>query len=433
MTRTFEYVPGEYVPGGAPSGDVRQRAGGQTPGAAVPGDPDDPLHGELMQLNMGPQHPATHGVLRLRLELDGETLREVRPVVGYLHRGKEKTCESLGWAKFFPHTDRLDYVQPLMNNVAYALAVERLAGLQVPERGQIIRVLLMELSRIAAHLIYLGTTAIDLGAVSVFFSTFKERENICAILDAYTGHRMNNTYVRIGGVFADVDESVADMVHAFLRGLPREIDSWEKLLTGNRIWFDRNRDVGVLTREQALAWSLTGPVLRGSGVEHDLRKARPYCGYERYEFDVPVGSVGDCYDRYLVRVEEMRQSARIALQALELLERTRGGEFLAEDRRYVLPPKDRVHRSMEELIFQFKIVTDLRLPPGEAYHAIESSKGELGFFVVSDGTSNPVRCHIRSPSLLNVQALPLLAEGRLLSDMVAVIGSLDFVMGEVDK
>ena len=402
-------------------------------GSAAEADPDDPLHGEVMRLNMGPQHPATHGVLRLVLELDGETIKLVDADVGYLHRGKEKTCESLGWAKFFPHTDRLDYVQPLMNNVGYALALERLAGLAVPERGQIIRVLLMELSRIAAHLIYLGTTAIDLGAVSIFFNTFKERENIYTILDAYTGHRMNNTYVRIGGVFADVDESVEELVRAFLARMPREIDGWEALLSGNRIWYDRNRNVGVLSREQALAWALTGPNLRGSGVEHDLRKAEPYSGYEQYEFDVPVGTVGDCYDRYLVRVEEMRQSVRIASQALDALAKSHGAEFLAEDRRYVLPPKDRVHTSMEELIFQFKIVTDLRLPAGEAYHAIESSKGELGFYVVSDGTSRPVRCHIRSPGLLNVQAIPLLAEGRLLSDMVALIGSLDFVMGEVDR
>jgi NADH-quinone oxidoreductase subunit D len=215
--------------------------------------------------------------------------------------------------------------------------------------------------------------------------------------------------------------------------LPAEIDAWEGLLSGNRIWYDRNRGVGVLTREQALAWSLSGPNLRASGVEYDLRKAQPYGGYEQYAFEIPIGTVGDCYDRYLVRLEEMRQSARIAVQALERLAKTRGAEFLAEDRRYVLPPKDRVHTSMEELIFQFKIVTDLRLPAGEAYHAIESSKGELGFYVVSDGTSAPVRCHIRAPGLMNVQAIPPLAEGRLMSDMVALIGSLDFVMGEVDR
>ena len=394
---------------------------------------DDPLHGELMKLNVGPQHPATHGVLRLKVVLDGETMREVEPVVGYLHRGKEKTCETLGWRKFFVHTDRLDYVQPLLNNCAYAIALEKLAGLKVPERGQAIRVLLMELSRIASHLIYLGTTSIDLGAVTMFFFCFNEREKLYDLLDAYTGHRMNNTYVRIGGVYADVDESVRHQVEAFVDQFPAKVDEFEKMLTGNRIWYDRTRDVGVLSPEQALAWSLTGPNLRGSGVGHDLRKAEPYSGYETYDFEVPVGTVGDCYDRYLVRIEEMRQSVRICRQALDRLKQTSGGEFLAEDRRYVLPPKSEVHGSMEELIHQFKIVTDMALPAGEAYGAVESSKGELGFYLVSDGTSHPVRCHIRAPSLMNVQAIPLLARGRLLSDMVAIIGSLDFVMGEVDR
>ncbi|MEX1025494.1 MAG: NADH dehydrogenase (quinone) subunit D [Planctomycetota bacterium] len=386
-----------------------------------------------MHLNVGPQHPATHGVLRLEVDLDGETMHNVVPVVGYLHRGKEKTCETLGWHKFFPHTDRLDYVQPLLNNTAYALACEELAGIEVPERGQVVRVLLMEISRIAAHLIYLGTTAIDLGAVSIFFATFKEREKIYTLLDAYSGHRMNNTYIRIGGVFADVEESVAQLFDEFLDQFPAAIDGFETFLTGNRIWHDRNRDVGVITREDALAWALTGPNLRGSGVERDLRKVRPYSGYETYDFEVPVGTVGDCYDRYLVRIEEMRQSTRIAKQALARLATTKGADVIAEDRRYVLPPKDRVHSSMEELIYQFKVVTDLRLPKGEAYHAVESSKGELGFYVVSDGSSNPVRCHIRGPGLYNVQAIPLLAEGRLFSDMMAIIGSLDFVMGEVDR
>lgn len=410
-TRTFEYAPG-HLP---------------------PEQLDDPIQGEPMELNMGPQHPATHGVLRLVVSLDGETMVAVEPVVGYLHRGKEKTCESLGWAKFFPHTDRLDYVQPLTNNVAYAMALERLAGLEVPERGQVLRVLLMELSRIAAHLIYVGTTGIDLGAVTMFFHSFKERERIYEILDAYTGHRMNNTYVRIGGVYADVDEGVEGLMREFLEQFPARVDEFEKLLTGNRIWYDRNRDVGVLSAEEALAWSLSGPNLRASGLEYDLRKAQPYCGYEQFEFEVPVGTVGDCMDRYLVRIEEMRQSTRIALQALDRLRETRGQDVLAEDRRYVLPPRGLVHTSMEELIFQFKIVTDLSLPRGEAYVGIESSKGELGFFVVSDGTSQPVRCHIRAPGLMNVQSIPHLAEGRLLSDMVAIIGSLDFVMGEVDR
>ena len=393
---------------------------------------DDPLRGELMTLNMGPQHPATHGVLRLIVTLDGETMRAVDPEVGYLHRGKEKSCESLGWHKFFPHTDRLDYVQPLMNNCGYALALERLGGIEVPERAQVVRVLLMELSRIMAHLIFVGTLGIDLGAVTIFFYAFRERERLYEILDAYTGHRMNNTYVRIGGVYADIEEEVAARVKEFLDDFPGRLDEIDGLLTRNRIWVDRNRDVGVLSREQALAWNLTGPVLRGSGVEWDLRVQQPYSGYESYEFDVPTGSVGDCYDRYLVRMEEMRQSVHICRQALERL-KTVGGDVLIEDRRFVLPPKGDVRQSMEELIFQFKVVTDLRLPRGRAYHGIESSKGELGFFVVSDGSSRPLRCHIRAPGLMNIQALPLLAEGRLLSDMVAIIGSMDFVMGEVDR
>jgi NADH-quinone oxidoreductase subunit D len=396
-------------------------------------DHDDPLHGEVMEVNIGPQHPATHGVLRLGVDLDGETMEKVVPDLGFLHRGKEKACEGLGWAKFFPHTDRLDYVQPLINNIGYAIALEKLAKIEVPQRAQEIRVLLMEISRIAAHLIYLGTSSIDLGAITMFFNTFKERENIYSILDAYTGHRMNNTYVRIGGLYADVDENVEGMMREFLEQFPDRVDEFEKMLTGNRIWYDRNRNVGVLTADEARAWSLTGPNLRGTGVEWDIRKDEPYCGYETYDFDIPVGTVGDCYDRYMVRVEEMRQSCRIALQALDRLDQSKGMEFLAEDRRYILPPRSKVMDSMEELIHQFKIVTDLRLPKGEAYGAVEAAKGELGFYAVSDGTSVPVRLHIRAPGLMNVQAIPLLAEGRLLSDIVAIIGSLDFVMGEVDR
>lgn len=401
-----------------------------SPGAI---DKDDPLHGELMNLSMGPQHPATHGVLRLKVVLDGETMKYVEPEVGFLHRGKEKTCESLGWRKFFVHTDRLDYLQPLMNNCAYALALESLAGVEVPKRGQEIRVLLMELSRIMAHLIYLGTTAIDLGAVTMFFFTFNEREKIYTLLDAYTGHRMNNTYVRIGGVYADLDERLAGEVRKWCEQFPSKIDEFEKMLTGNRIWYDRNRDIGVLTKEQCQAWSLTGPNLRASGLDWDLRKNRPYSGYENYQFDVPVGEKGDCYDRYAVRIEEMRQSVRILNQVLDALQRSKGAEYIAVDRRYVLPPKELVHSSMEELIHQFKIVTDMALPRGESYHAVESSKGELGFYCVSDGTSHPVRCHIRAPGLMNVQAIPVLMLDRLFSDTVSIIGSLDFVMGEVDR
>ncbi len=412
-TRTFEFTPSSPADLGL--------------------DPDDPLHGELLKLNVGPQHPATHGVLRLVLELDGETIRGCDPVVGYLHRGKEKAAESLGWRGFFPHTDRLDYVQPLLNNCAYALALEKLAGVEVPRRAQEIRVLLMEVSRIMAHLIYLGSSAIDLGAVTMFFFTFVEREKAYDLLDAYTGHRMNNTYVRLGGVYADIDDEVASGLRQWLQEFPSKIDEFEKMLTGNRIWYGRNRDVGVIPRDRALAWALTGPNLRGSGVGHDLRRAEPYCGYETYDFEVPTGTVGDCYDRYLVRVEEMRQSTLVALQALDRLEVSKGGEFLLEDPRYVLPPRERMLQSMEELIHQFKVVTDMRLPRGQAYRGVESSKGELGFFVASDGSANPLRCHIRAPGLMNIQVIPEIARGRLLSDMMAIIGSLDFVMGEVDR
>ncbi len=412
-TKTFDYVP-------AGPADIKV-------------DRDDPLHGELLKLNMGPQHPATHGVLRLQLVLDGESIVSCDPVVGYLHRGKEKSAESLGWRKFFPHTDRLDYVQPLLNNIAYARGLESLAGIEVPQRAQEVRVLLMELSRIMAHLIYLGTTAIDLGAIALFFMTFTEREKTYELLDAYTGHRMNNTYIRMGGVYADLDDDTARAIRTWVEAFPAKIDEFEAMLTGNAIWYGRNKDVGVLSRADCLDLGLTGPNLRGSGEEWDLRKTEPYSGYETYDFDVPVGTVGDCYDRYLVRIEEMRQSAKICLQALDRLEKSKGAEFLLEDRRYVLPPKSSVHSSMEELIHQFKIVTDMRLPRGTAYSCVESSKGELGFMLASDGTARPLRCHVRAPGLLNVQAIPRVAEGRLFSDMVAIIGSLDFVMGEVDR
>jgi len=396
-------------------------------------DHDDPLHGSLVEMNVGPSHPATHGVLRLRVLADGEVMHTVEPVVGYLHRGKEKTCESLGWRKFFVHTDRLDYLQPLMNNCGYAMALERLAQLEIPERGQVIRVLLMETSRVMSHLIAIGVSAMDLGAVSMFFFTFNQREKIYDLLDAYTGHRMNNTYVRMGGVYADMEEELEARFDDFYDNFLAEVDQWEELLTGNRIWYERNRGIGVLSREEALAWCLTGPNLRGSGVAFDLRKDEPYCGYEDYDFEVPIGEKGDAFDRYLVRIEEMRQSARIAKQALARLRQTRGGEFLAEDRHYVLPRQSDVHSSMEELIHQFKIVTDMRLPEGEAYMGVESSKGELGFYVASDGSAHPLRCHIRAPSLMNIQVIPFLGEGKLLSDVVAVLGSLDFVMGEVDR
>ncbi len=391
---------------------------------------EDPLHGEAMTVNFGPQHPATHGVLRIVLTLDGETILAAEPVVGYLHRGKEKTAESLGWHKFFPHTDRLDYTQSIGNNVAYALAVERLMGLEVPPRGRAIRVILAELSRIGAHLIFVGTTAIDLGAVSVFFLAFKERERIYDLFDRLIGHRMNPEAIRFGGVIADLEGEAIPMLREIVRDFPARFDEYEALLTRNPIWVGRTKGVGTISAEQAVALSLTGPNLRGSGVRFDLRRDLPYLGYENYDFEVPVGTNGDAYDRYLVRVEEMRQSLRIVEQALE---RMPGGEVFVEDRRFVLPPKVRSLTSMEELIHQFKVVTDLRVPPGEVYAAVEAPKGELGFYLVSKGDRAAHRCFIRSPSFVNLQALAPMAVGRRLSDIVAITSSLDFVMGEVDR
>lgn len=399
----------------------------------MPGVPPlEPKHQGNMMLNMGPQHPATHGVLRLRVELDGETMVHIDPDVGFLHRGKEKMAERLGWKRWMPHTDRLDYLTPIIPNLGYALGLEKLAGVEAPARAKVIRVLLSEMGRIASHLIYVGTTGIDLGAVTMFFYTFREREKIYDILDLYTGHRMNNTYVRLGGVYGDLQPDVRTAIADWVAQFPSQIDEFEGLLTGNRIWHDRNRGVGTLTATEATEMGLTGPNLRASGVSYDVRKDSPYSGYEDYSFEVPVGTVGDAYDRYLVRIAEMRESCRIIEQALAKLDDT-PGDWLARDPRFVLPPKGRVHESMEELIHQFKIVTDMELPTGEVYSTVETSKGELGFFLVSDGTANPVRCHVRSPSFTHIQAIPRMGEGRLLSDMVAIIGGLDFVMGECDR
>lgn len=394
----------------------------------------DTAHGELMTINYGPQHPATHGVLRLLVTLDGETIVDMEPVVGYLHRGKEKEAEHLGYHRWFPFTDRLDYLAPIQNNIGYAIAVERLAGIAVPPRAQAIRVALAEVSRLTAHLIYLGTTAIDLGAVTMFFHCFKDRERIFDLLDEHCGHRTNPTPIRFGGTLYDMPREFTAKLRAFTDDFERSVDEYEEMLTANRIWYDRNRGVATITAEQAIALSLTGPNLRGSGIARDLRKDEPYEGYEHYRFEVPVGVQGDAYDRYLVRVREMRESAKIVRQAIDRLDGDlAGGEILANDRRYVLPPRSRVLDSMEELIYQFKVVTDLRLPVGEVYSATEAAKGELGFFVASKGERTPHRVGVRSPSFINMQALRPLSRGRLLSDLVAVIGSLDFVLGECDR
>ena len=387
---------------------------------------------EKMSLSMGPSHPSTHGVLRLQLELDGEVVTKCEPIIGYLHRGDEKIAENMTYNQFVPYTDRLDYLAPLANNVAYAIAVERLAKLEVPERCQAIRVVSCELARISSHLLGLGAYGIDVGAWSVFLYSFTEREKLYKLFEELTGARFTTSYTRIGGVARDVPEGWTDRVNAFCDQFLPILDEILALLTRNKIFMDRTVGVGVISREDAIAYGLTGPNLRGSGVGLDLRKDRPYSGYERYQFDVPVGTKGDCYDRYLVRGEEMKQSVRIVKQVLANFPK---GPWQATDaRRIVSPAKDKVLTSMEELIQNFMIVTEgPQIPAGEVYFEAENPKGVLGFFIVSRGGGVPYRLKIRSPSFCNLSILPKACQGILISDVVALLGSMDFVMGECDR
>ncbi len=392
---------------------------------------EDALHGEQMVVNMGPSHPSTHGVLRLVLTLDGEVVKAVRPHLGYLHRGMEKIAETMTYHQFIPYTDRLDYLAPLSNNVAYVLAVEKLMGITVPPRAQVIRVMTCEIARISAHLLWLGTGALDLGAATVFFHTFRERETLYNIIESLTGSRLTTSYPRVGGLSRDLPDGWTGQVASFARAFPKVLDELDGLLTGNRIWCKRTQGIGRISAADAIDFGLTGPNLRATGVAHDLRKAQPYGGYENYDFDVPVGSEGDAFDRYLVRVEEMRQSTRILEQALGNLP---DGPIDIDDPKVVLPKKERVLTKMEELIEQFMIVTEGFKPPaGEIYHAIEAPKGELGFYLKSVGDKSPYRLHIRSPSFVNLQAIETMAVGGLLSDLIAIVASLDPVMGEVDR
>ncbi len=391
------------------------------------------VHGEKMILNMGPSHPATHGVLRIILELDGEIITKAIPDVGYLHRGDEKIAENMTYTQFIPYTDRLDYLAPLANNVAYALAVEKLMGIDkaLPPRCQYIRVICCELARISAHLLGLGAFAMDVGALTVFLHTFTEREKIYDLCEALTGARFTTSYTRIGGVARDLPPGWIEMLKKFLDEVVVNFEESEKLLTRNRIFVDRTRDVGIISREMAIDYGLSGPNLRGSGVDHDVRKAAPYLVYDQLEFDVPIGSVGDSYDRYLVRMEEMRQSVRIIRQCIEKLP---GGPVNIPDGKTVLPPKDKVLTSMEELIHQFILVTQgVDAPPGEIYFGAENPKGELGFYINSKGGGTPHRLKIRAPSFVNLSILSELLPGHMMSDTVSILGSLDFVMGECDR
>jgi NADH-quinone oxidoreductase subunit D len=387
--------------------------------------------GEKMVLNMGPSHPATHGVLRLVLELDGETITKATPDVGFLHRGDEKIAENMQYNQFVPYTDRLDYLAPLANNVAYALAVEKLMGWELPPRGKAIRVICCETARISAHLMGLGAMALDLGAMTVFLYTFTQREKLYDLFELLTGARFTTSYTRVGGQIRDLPEGFIPLLEKFLDGFLPQLEEIDKLLTRNRIFVDRTRDVGVIPRERAIAYALSGPNLRGSGIEHDVRRKHPYLDYEKYDFEVVVGSAGDCYDRYLVRVEEMRQSARILRQVIEKLP---DGPINIVDWKNMPPPKSRVMTKMEELIHHFIVVTEgLDAPPGEIYFGAENPKGELGFYLNSKGGGVPHRLKIRSPSFVNLSILPELLPGSSLSDVVAILGSLDFVMGECDR
>ena len=384
-----------------------------------------------MTINMGPQHPATHGVLRIVLELDGEVIVKATPHIGHLHRGIEKLAESKTYHQSIPFTDRLDYTNAMGNNLAYVLAVEKLLGIEVPKRAQYIRAMMAELQRIAAHLIWLGTHAMDIGAWTPLLYTFREREQILRMFEEVAGGRLTPTYLRIGGVSKDLPDGIEEKIKSFVQALPGRIKEYETLLTKNIIWLKRTKGVGIISQEDAISWGVTGPTLRGSGVKYDVRKAFPYSSYEEFDFEIPIGSVGDVYDRYTVRLREMEWSNAIAEQALERLPK---GPIIANDPRITLPPKDDVTRDIASLIRQFKVVSEGFQPPkGEVYASVEASKGELGFYIVSDGSNHPFRFRIRTPSFPNLSALPKMIEGGLIADVIATIGSIDIVLGEIDR
>jgi NADH-quinone oxidoreductase subunit D len=391
------------------------------------------VQGEKMVLNMGPSHPATHGVLRLRLEMDGEIITKAEPDIGYLHRGDEKIAENMTYNQFLPYTDRLDYLAPLANNVHYVLAVEKLLGItdDLPERCQYIRTICCELARISAHLLGLGAFAMDTGAFTVFLHTFTEREKVYYLIEALTGARFTTSYTRVGGLSRDLPEGWLDELSNFLDEVEINFDETETLLTRNPIFLDRTQDVGIITREEAIDFGLSGPNLRGSGVEHDVRKAQPYMIYDRFDFDVPVGTTGDCYDRYAIRILEMRESVKILRQCIADIP---GGPINVDDGKIVLPPKEKVMTNMEELIHQFMLVTQGQdAPVGEIYFGAENPKGELGFYIHSLGGGTPHRLKIRAPSFVNLSILSQLLPGHMIADVVAILGSLDFVMGECDR
>lgn len=394
------------------------------------GETED-LLGEKMVLNMGPSHPATHGVLRLILELDGEIVTKCDPDIGYLHRGDEKIAENMHYNQFVPYTDRLDYLAPLANNVAYTCAVEKLMGWTLPPRGQAVRVICCELARIASHMLGVGVCAMDVGAMTVFLYTFTEREKTYNLCEQLTGARFTTSYTRVGGQVRDLPDGFIEQLEKFLDECSVTIDEISKLLDRNKIYLNRMCDVGTISAKDAITWGMTGPNLRGSGVTRDLRKDAPYLGYEKYDFDIPIGENGDSYDRYLVRMEEMRQSIRIIRQVLADL--PEGGVNIA-DSKNMLPAKEKTLTSMEELIHHFIVSTQgLDAPAGEVYFGAENPKGELGFYINSKGGGVPHRMKIRSPSFVNLSIIAHMMPGHMISDVPAILGSLDFVMGECDR
>jgi NADH-quinone oxidoreductase subunit D len=404
-------------------------------GAVTTLEPPEPLEPELsaehMLINIGPQHPATHGVLRLVLELDGETVVRCIPHIGYLHCGFEKIGEYRQYNQIIPWTDREDYLNSIGNNVAFALGAERLFGIEVPPRCTVLRVIAMELSRIISHLVWLGTTCIDIGAFTPFLWSFQERERVYDLFEAWVGARLTTSATRVGGMAADVPDGWVDQLRGFLSTFPKTIDEVDRLLTKNAIWVGRTVGLGAMSAEDAVNYGLSGPMVRASGVAYDVRKDFPYLDYETYDFDVPVGTNGDVYDRYLVRVEELRQSVRILQQAVSRLP---DGPVNTSDHRVILPPKSRAMSDMESMIHHFKQVMEGPRPPiGECYVAVESPKGEKGYYLVSDGTAKPVRWRIRPPSFVNLSAIPKMVEGHLLSDVIAINASIDIVMGEIDR
>jgi NADH-quinone oxidoreductase subunit D len=391
----------------------------------------EPGQDKTMILNMGPQHPSTHGVLRLLLEIDGETVVRLMPDIGFLHTGIEKTCEAKFYHQVVPLTDRIDYLCPMTNNLCYVLAVEKLLGLEIPPRAQWLRVMMNELTRINSHLVWLGTHAMDIGAMTVFLYCFREREDILRLFEAISGQRMMTSYFRIGGVALEPPLDFFDRVRKFADRFPSKVDEYEGLLTGNPIWVMRTKNVAYISPEDAIALGASGPTLRGSGVDLDLRRDMPYSGYENFKFKVPVSQDGDVFARYMCRVAELRESIGIVKQALDGMP---SGRVKADAPKVVLPDREKMKTEMEALIYHFKIVTEgFAVPEGEVYQAIESPRGEMGYYVVSDGSAKPHRVHVRSACLANLQALPQMCEGRLLADVVAAIGSIDIVLGEIDR